>query len=361
MNVLQIAAYCADFPGNFIFSLLCIDEEIKKQGGNVIYAFPNEARDKSWCIELQKQRRVYFLPLAKARLNLKTYFEIRRICRHEEIEIIHSHFELYDIPSIFTPIKVKIVWHMHDAIGAESGMKAMIRKWQYHYLSKRVNVIAISSDDKKTLIGLHCPENRIKIIANGINTDALAHVNIPKDYPIFLSMGWDYKRKGIDLILEAAKKLRNEYQNFKLIINCRKETISKIQQQVDKDWVIIQLPQKNMKDIYEKANIFIQASRYETFSFSVCEAAYAGLQLINSDISGLAWAKELECVHVFESENVNDLYFRMKELVEHFSKIKWNSMKDRNTIEEKYSAKRWANDIYNVYEELLENEKRTES
>lgn len=361
MNILQIAAYCADFPGNFIFSLLCIGEKIQNEGGKVVYAFPDEARSKSWCIELQKRSKVFFLPLSRARLNWKTYIKIRKICQDEKIDIIHSHFELYDIPCLFTSKKIKIVWHLHDAIGGEKGLRSIIRKLQYRYLTKRIVVVAISDDDRKSLLKLGCPKEKIYVILNGISTASLSHIEIPKEYPIFLSMGWDYKRKGIDLIIEAAKRLREECQNFKLLINCREETIAQIQEQVDinDEWINIQLPQKNMSDIYSKANIFIQASRHETFSFAVCEASYVGLQLIISDIPGMEWARKFEKVRIFENENVDDLYCRMKEIVEEFSKLSWEYPMDKRMIEEKYSTKRWANELYGVYEELLENESRT--
>lgn len=361
MNVMQIAAYCAEFPGNFIFSLLSIDKKIKKEGGEIIYVFPNEAQNKAWCIELQKSRKVFFLPLARARLKWKTYSKIRKICQNEKIDIIHSHFELYDIPCLFTSKRIKIVWHLHDAIGAEEGLRAIIRKLQYRYLPERAVVVPIFDDDRKKLINMKCPENNILVIPNGISTEDLVNITLPKDHPIFLSMGWDYKRKGIDLIITAAKRLREEYQNFELIINCRKDTMPQIQEQIDinSDWINIQLPQKNMSDIYNKANVFIQASRHETFSFAVCEASYVGLKLIISDIPGLTWAQKLESVCIFENGNADDLYLKMKEIVAGFSEIKWDCSSDKRMIEERYSTKRWANDVYSVYKELLEDESRS--
>ena len=357
MNILQIAAYCASFPGNFIFSLLELDKQINN--GKVIYAFPEEAKDKPWCVELQKSRTVYFLPLAKARIRFSTYKKIRDICKTEEIDIIHSHFELYDIPCLFASKKVHIVWHMHDSIQAEMGIRGLLRKIQYRKMNNHVSIVTISDKDRASLINMGCNPKQVYVVKNGISVEALCGIEIDKTHPIFLSMGWDYKRKGIDLILEAAQKLRKEYHNFELIINCRKETVPYIKESISlesDDWVSLQFPQEDMKEVYSKANIFIQASRHETFSFAVCEAVYAGMRVIVSNIPGLEWSHELQSTVVFENENSFDLYCKMKMFVENFNDIVWSYPADKNLIEERYSARHWAAELLLLYEGLTRNE-----
>lgn len=358
MIILQIAAYYAEFSGNFINALLELDKKVYSKENKMIYAFPNEAKQREWCVELQKRRKVYFLPLKNARLNVKTYKMIRRICILEKVDIIHSHFELYDIPSLFCSSRTKIIWHVHDALDAEKkGIKKTIRKVQYKFFSKRVYIITISEYDKQKLISKGVRNNCIKVIPNGIRTDCLKNIDIQKNKPVFLTMGWDFERKGVDLILQASKRLKDEHYDFEVIINCRFQTINLIKKYVDiekEKWLFIQYPKVHIEDIYKDANIFIQASRYETFSFAVCEAAYAGLKVIISDIDGLAWAKDLKYVSVFKNENVNELYEKMKEHIISFNKNKnlENIRYNRILIDNNYSTYRWVEDILQFYERI---------
>ena len=54
-NILQICAFGAPNPGNFIPSLLMLQSEMESQGYETIYAFPEKAKGKNWCIELCKK------------------------------------------------------------------------------------------------------------------------------------------------------------------------------------------------------------------------------------------------------------------------------------------------------------------
>ena len=72
MTVLQVCAYAAPYEGNFIASLKKLGEALKSRGHKMIYAFPENAREKEWCQKLSGETKVYFLPLAKARIKPST-------------------------------------------------------------------------------------------------------------------------------------------------------------------------------------------------------------------------------------------------------------------------------------------------
>ena len=46
MTVLQVCAYGAEYPGNFIASLEALEAALKRKGINTIYAFVGRAADK---------------------------------------------------------------------------------------------------------------------------------------------------------------------------------------------------------------------------------------------------------------------------------------------------------------------------
>ena len=94
MTVLQVCAFAAPNAGNFIASLTNLEERLAEKGIQTIYAFADGARDKTWCQEIQKRTKVYFLPTAHARILPKTYQLFKRIYQENDIAIMHSHFEL---------------------------------------------------------------------------------------------------------------------------------------------------------------------------------------------------------------------------------------------------------------------------
>ena len=52
MTVLQVCAYGAEYPGNFIASLTDLEKKLSKSGVKTIYAFVERAAEKSWCKEI---------------------------------------------------------------------------------------------------------------------------------------------------------------------------------------------------------------------------------------------------------------------------------------------------------------------
>ena len=78
MTVLQICAFGAPSPGNFISSLTSLEPTLSEEGIQTIYAFAETAKGRPWCEELCKRAKVYFLPVSHARILPKTYQIVRR-------------------------------------------------------------------------------------------------------------------------------------------------------------------------------------------------------------------------------------------------------------------------------------------
>ena len=81
MTVLQVCAYAAEYPGNFIRSLELLESELKKLGHDTVYAFPEAAKAREWCKSIENRTAVYYLPESKARIRPSTYIKMRKIDR----------------------------------------------------------------------------------------------------------------------------------------------------------------------------------------------------------------------------------------------------------------------------------------
>ena len=61
MKVVQISNYFAEFRGSFISQIELLGKKILEYGGEIIYIFPNKAKDIEWCKYLSKKSKVYLI------------------------------------------------------------------------------------------------------------------------------------------------------------------------------------------------------------------------------------------------------------------------------------------------------------
>lgn len=356
MNFLFVCAYAAPYKGNFINSLENLENELIKKGHKVIYGFIEKAEKQNWCKEIQKRTKVYFLK--PSRFNLKTYYQIRKIYKNEKIDIVHSHFELYDIPvKIMANKNIKIFWHLHDAIDYdnEDFIHKILNKLQYKYLSKNVKLISVCEYYRKQIIKIGMKEKNTITLLNGIDTSRIKFVkNDRKIEYDFYTFGWDYYRKGVDIIIKACAKLYEERKNFKLLLNGNESTweeLNKLYTNNLPNWLLKQDFVEDINDTMKQIGCFIQASRRETFSYAIGEMSYAGIDVIASDIEGTKWAKELPTVKFFKSEDSNELYHILKEFLENkeSSHLVSDYNMSRDIIISKYSINNWTSKMLNIY------------
>lgn len=354
MTVLQVCAFGAEHPGNFIASLEVLENALLDKGIKTIYAFVERASDKEWCKKISERTSVYFLPEAKARISPKTYRVMRKIYSENQIDIVHTHFELYDIPATVTaPKNTKVFWHLHDPIAPGNGLRSILWKLQYGYFGKRATLLSVADRYRNVAVDLGFPKNQTALVLNGIDLSRVEtnNANEGKFYD-FLTFGWDFERKGDDLIICACDRLEKEGYKFKLLLNGNEKTWPELDQFLGDrkpTYLIKGEPVSDVNQLFKKAKVFIQASRRETFSYAVCEAAYAGLPVISSEIAGLEWAHALASVDFFKSEDTNELYLCMKAYLDGKVLPQNDADKSREYIKNNLSINIWANRIMEQY------------
>lgn len=358
MRILQVCAYAAQYEGNFMKSLYELDSELEKMGHETMYAFPISTKNFEWVNNLQKRRTVFFLPLRNARINPKTYIQIYSIIKKNNIDLVHSHFELYDLPiSSMAPKNVKVFWHLHDAIyDNESTKNRFLRLIQYNLFNRNSKMVSVAEYYRLKAIELGMPKKQTVTLLNCLDLtrlDKLSYVSDDKKYE-FLIFGWDFHRKGGDLILSACELLHKEGYEFKLLFNGNEQTWKALNECLNgekPEWLILGDPVENINELYCKSKSLISASRKETFSYAVCEAVYCGLPVVSSDIAGLEWAKKIKTVSMFENENIEQLTNLMRKLLTTDFKIEKTLVEEsQNTIEKEYSISSWVNKLIKIYE-----------
>lgn len=174
MEILQISAYAGITGGNHIPSLLHLEKRMKEQGYTTVYALLETVSNFSWCKELQTHAKVYFLPVKRARILLRTYLTLQRIFQQHEITLVHSHFELYDIPAVVVAgHKAKVFWHLHDPIGEylENGKwsRKMLMHLQYSCMGKNAKLLTVSQKHGEVACKLGFFRDNVVYIPNGLD------------------------------------------------------------------------------------------------------------------------------------------------------------------------------------------------
>ena len=355
MTVLQVCAFAAPNAGNFIASLTQLEDTLSSKGIQTIYAFSDGAQKMAWCQQIQKRAKVYFIPTAKARILPKTYSIFRRIYKENEIDIIHSHFELYDIPATVTaPKHTKVFWHLHDPIQVRGSNRELLWRIQYGIVGKRARLLSVSDHYRRLVVELGFPENQTQTILNCIDLSRIHQTDshTEKTYD-FLTFGWDFYRKGDDLIINACDRLEQEGYNFKLLLNGNQNTWDDLDKYLGgkyPSYLILGMPTDNVNLLYDKSKVFVQASRRETFSYAVCEATYAGMPVICSNISGLEWAQKIPSIRFFKNEDSNSLYYEMKKILDGETICADILDQSIKTIKDNYSLESWTKKIIQIYQ-----------
>lgn len=353
MIVLQVCAYGADYPGNFISALKVLEKNLKKYNIETIYVFIERAKNREWCLEIQKTNKVYFLPEKKARILPKTYQMFKKIYKENKIDVVHSHFELYDIPAtICAPANIKVFWHLHDPMqeyyNKEKFSRKILMKIQYKYFGKRAYLLSVSKLHGEFVCKLGFSKNRLIIYPNGINTQRITNAyKVQHKIEKFLIFGWDIKRKAVDVLCEAEKKLDD--LPIKIIVVGNEECKNYIKRN-NRQKVEYSIPMNDVNMLYQNNDVFLHISRSEGLSYALLEAVYAGMPIICSDIDENSFARKFKGINFVKTGDPNDLAEIMKRMVlfgNDFSEV--DVEYNRMLIEKQYSLRSWANGLIKLY------------
>ena len=359
MTVLQVCAFAAEYPGNFIATLVKLETELSQKGFKTIYAFPERASQMAWCKELAEQTKVYFLPEAHARIMPQTYKMFRDIYRENTIDIVHTHFELYDVPAtIVAPSNTRVFWHLHDPIGdgfEKAGFaRRLLTKIQYGYVGKRATLLTVSQKHGDFAASIGFPQRQIVYFPNGINTERIKRVDFKKDIEEkhFLMLGWDVYRKGVDVLVNALPLLNR--RDFSVCV-VGMDKCEKYLKQNSREAVIFLHPVTDINVLFERSQAFLHISRSEGQSYALLEAIYAGLPVICSDIPENSFAKQFKNLYWVNVGDSLCLAEMMEFLLAKAEPVDESAVAgNRKLIDENYSIHAWVRRTVSLY--MHENE-----
>lgn len=251
----------------------------------------------------------------KPRFNLIAYFKLVRqatkiIVKHR-IKLIHANSAApcQWLNSAARQSKVPLIAHLHSNYLARDRLTLGLHKVSM--------AVGVSHFVIKDLIADGMYRDRIRVISNGIDTLRLtsqATFNVrqlyqfaPSDF-VIATVGSLILRKGVDLIIKAFARLRNNGIKAKLLIIGDGIELTNLQRQVKGLGLV-----HDVKFVGEcrhvhgllrgGVDLFVSGAREEAFGLVFAEASLAQLPIVAPDVGGISdvvWANKTGLLYPFE-------------------------------------------------------------
>ncbi len=238
---------------------------------------------------------------------------IRQLIQEEKPDIIHLNSSKISVLGAFAALGsgAKVVYTAHGWVFNEKLDPKEKRKYVWlERLSARFKdmIICVSDFDRQSAINERiCPESKLTVIHNGIpdfellsREEARAMIETELDEPnLFIrhefvigSIGYLYKNKGFDFLINACKILIKEgHSPLLLIIGDgpeREDLENWIQQLGLRENVHLLGENQNAARLLRALDYYICSSVKEGLSYTVIEAMTAGLPIVATDVGGNA-------------------------------------------------------------------------
>lgn len=366
-KIMFLCEYKSLYSGNFIASLIELENELNKQGSNCIYVFPKESESRQWFKELiNRGKKVFTISFTKSKFEMAK--RISSIANEYDIDVLHTHFcnltvvELYTL--LFKKKNIKVIFHIHSdfSLGKENLLTKIKDFIKYKFLAYKCKFISVSSyiakKNTKRIVYIPNALATNRLFPNSITREEMRKNLLLSDNQILCMVyGWEPRIKGVDIALKAiANCNKNNEDKYILGIVCGREVTKDKMKEFIKNNTSLTGEEKYLRYLepiedvfsYHKASdLLLMTSRSEAFSYTLLEMLSLGKKCVVSKLPSLSWAsKYKENVLFFESENENDC---SKKILEATNCNNLINEKIAESVQNDYQISDWVERIIEVY------------
>jgi glycosyltransferase involved in cell wall biosynthesis len=301
LEVIHCADYGAPYAGSFVPLLVATARELASRGHHMQVVFSDVARDRPWLSALDDVAQVSFLPTGGSRRafigNTMRKLEAD-LSSHSGPAVIHTHFATFDIPAALMRLRrrrVAVIWHEHGPL-VDDDLIRLRNSVRYITFGRLVRgMLCVSQELAQGLLARHAPAGRLYDFPNAIDTNTFAPITtsarnvarsslgLSADARVVLHLGWDWERKGGDVMLEAAATFADEPNVVVLTVLGEHDGAPPGVDNAGNVWALP--PTDDMKQLYAAADVFLSCSRAEGgLPLAAIEALACGLPLVLSSI-----------------------------------------------------------------------------
>lgn len=315
------------------------------QDYDICFFYGEKVNTREWDIEFNKLQKSVEIPLKALRWKGKTHQYIKvyssKISGYlDEFMpdvIVASEYNAISLDSLKWAMKHKIPFiSWTDGTPHSERNILFIQKMQRKYVFKRAKGYIASSTKSKELQRRYGAKEE-NIFVSFLTVDITKYIcnHITNSVPVFLFVGSLIKQKGLDLLLKALGKMRDE--PFVLRIVGSGDEQDNLMKQVEEQGLAGKVEFKGfiatneMRVVYEGADAFILPTRDDCFGLVTLEAMCAGLPVFVSKYADGAYDLVEQGVNgiVFDPYDVDNLASVLKEYITQPKKLAEMGQKSR--------------------------------
>ena len=370
MNILIAADYIARNSGNFVALLVELSELLRKKNHQVYCVFPRQEEPFPWAGWLEKAtgHPVYYFTGEEE----STPNAVQKLIVRHRIDMIHTHFGylrrmLIRQPKAFKNVRVLI----HDHMGFSTNKATIKERCKYAAVSIRFRmsgygVVSVCHEKDKVykLCGRkhwYVPNGlslRRNIPSSMSREECRQLLGISRDQTMCLLLGWDFRRKGVDIAVSGIAKARDKDKSLVLgFVGTGSAPSEQLQMFIKNEtgqdphapWIRYFESTEDIFAYHRAADVFLSVSRSEGFPYAILEAISENSPMVVTSIDSQLYAKEYSNAFMIPPEDA-------EACAEAVLKAKETGRKDSNgpQIMNRYSSVNWCREMLRIYDFMMQ-------
>ena len=325
-------------------------------------------QSKDWVVPLNQEKNEIFYKEVnkKKKINKKAITSISAFIRKHNIDLIHIN-TTYSYVGAKAAINENIpfVWHLREFLEEDQSNTTWDRDETNHLINLADKIIAISDSIYEKYENTFDQGKLIRVY-NGIDEKKFYKSNktIFNDKSIIFIMvgGFEYYKGQIEFAQACTKLYLNDFKDFEVwFIGTGNPSVQNIVENIFKSSKMNNVRflgyKHNVEEYYNVADISFTCAKSEAFGRTTVEAMLSGNLVIGANTAGTTeLIADKKTGILYESGNAEDLYEKMLFAIKNIEKSKKIAEAGRQFMFENMTAKKNAENIYEIYKDVLKRQ-----
>lgn len=309
-----LMGYGGPYPGSSIPLLRAALGAADERGWEAMAIFGEEARHRPWLAELRSDG--YRADVTEASWRGASRCTAELVAAGPPATILHTHYSRFDVPAALRSVRAPrprppVFWHVRTALKTSVAARAKGAA-KFGVVGRTVDgIFTPSTDLRRQVIQRGARAADVHALPHGLDTErfslatvedrhaARRELGLDEHATVLLHFGWDWHRKGGDLMLEAVRHLVDDPDrttNGITVLSSQggdqaRELASRLG---IADRVRVLPATDRVETLYAAADVMLATSRAEGGMppFAVAEALSRGTPVVATDIPDHAFAAE---------------------------------------------------------------------